>query len=500
MSDKPVRTRFAPSPTGPLHIGGVRNAIFGWLYARRHGGQAVLRIEDTDQKRYVEGSVEDILEAFNWLGIDFDEGPHVGGDYEPYKQSERLEQYQKWANWLVEQGKAYKTYETSEELTAISEERQKAGLSPGYDNRGRNLTDEDITQYEADGRQPVIRFKMPLEGKTVAEDLIRGTIEFDNELNQDPVILKSDGFPTYHLAVVIDDHFMEITHVTRGNEWIPSLPIHWNLWEAFGWEKPVYAHLPLILNPNGKGKMSKRTKAFEQGEQRILVLAREYMEAGYLPEALRNFLSNVGWNFGDNVEIFTTEQAIERFDLAEVNDNNSAFPIEKLDWLNGHYIREMDVEELAKRLKPFFEKAGYEVNSDMLLKVAPVVQVRIKTLPEAIDFAGFLFEDWSTFVAPDAEMIIQKKMDAEGTVKCLQASVELIEKLDDFSHSSQYESFKVLAKELGVKNGQLFGSIRVAVTAKKVSPPTFETMEILGKEESIRRIKLTVEQLKQTTA
>lgn len=500
MSHKPVRTRFAPSPTGHLHIGGLRNAIFGWLYARRFGGQALLRIEDTDQARSVEGSVENILRAFDWLGMSFDEGPHVGGAYAPYRQSERLALYQEWAQWLITEGKAYKSFETSAELEDISSSREKAGLPQGYDNRGRNLTAAEIAEREAAGQPYVIRFKMPLEGKTVSEDLIRGTIEFDNSLNQDPVLIKSDGFPTYHFAHVVDDHFMEITHVTRGNEWIPSLPIHWNLWEAFGWEKPVYAHLPLILNPNGKGKMSKRYSAFVEGGKRILVLAHEYIDAGYLPEAMVNFLINIGWNFGDDIEIFTLQQAIERFDLKDVNDNNSAFPIEKLDWLNKHYMRELHPDDLAERLLPFFEREGYTVTLEVMRKVAPILQVRIKTLSEAPTMGGFFFTDWTLFQAPSAEMLIQKKMDAEKTLRCLQASLDLIRTLDDFSHEAQHESFKSLAEELGVNNGQLFGTLRVAVTAQEVSPPTFETMAILGKTESLRRLELALAQVQATLA
>lgn len=226
MVEKTVRTRFAPSPTGPLHIGGLRNAVFGWLYARHHGGQAILRIEDTDRARFVEGSLEGIVRAFEWLGIDFDESPLTGGDYAPYKQSERLELYHEWSDWLLAHGKAYKSFETPEELEAISKARQAQKLPPGYDNRGREVSDEQIADYEAEGRPYVVRFKMPLEGKTIAQDLIRGSIEFDNTLNQDPVIIKGDGFPTYHFAHVVDDYLMAISHITRGNEWIPSLPIH----------------------------------------------------------------------------------------------------------------------------------------------------------------------------------------------------------------------------------------------------------------------------------
>jgi len=495
VTDKPVRLRLGPSPTGPLHLGGVRLAIFNWLFVRRFGGQNILRIEDTDQTRFVEGSEEGILRAFKWLGIEFDEGPHVGGDYGPYRQSERLELYQKWANWLLEQGKAYKAFETPEELQQIADERKKMGLPPGYDGRARSLAEDEIAAFEAEGRPYVIRFKMPREGKVITDDIVRGKTEFENETLKDAVLLKADGFPTYHLAHVVDDHFMEITHVTRGVEWLPSLPLHWHLWEAFGWEKPLYAHMPLILNPNGKGKLSKRKVATQDGQD-VPVLAQDFIDGGYVPEAVMNFLANIGWNFGDNVEIFSMDQAAERFDLKDVNPANSAYPVDKLAWLNGHYIREMDVESLAALLRPYFEEAGYTVDDDMLLKITPVIQTRIDMLPKAVDLAGFIFADWNEFQAPPADLLIQKKMDAEGTVRCLEASIELIEKLDDFSHETQYEAFKELVKELGLKNGQVFGSLRVAVTAQKISPPTFETMEILGKDESIRRIKLAIEQLK----
>jgi glutamyl-tRNA synthetase len=487
VTDSSVRLRFAPSPTGSIHIGGVRQALFSWLYARKHGGAHILRIEDTDRERYVEEAVDELIEVLDWFGIDFDEGPHAGGDYGPYVQSERLELYQKWGHWLVEQGKAYKAFETQEELDKIADERKKMGLPPGYDGRARNLTDDEIQQYEAEGRPYVIRFKMPRGGSTIAEDLIRGKVEFENDKLTDPVLLKSDGFPTYHLAVIIDDHLMEISHVTRGVEWLPSLPIHWNLWEAFGWERPVYAHMPLILNPDGKGKLSKRHDH---------AMAREFINKGYLPEATLNFLTNIGWNFGDNQEIFTIEEAMERFDLADVNQANSAYPVEKLDWLNGHYIREeLTTDELAERMAPFFEDAGLTVDMERMKQVAPIIQTRIKTLSEAVELAGFFFEDWGEFEAPSADNLIQRKMDAEGTVRCLEAAIDLIESLDDFSHDNQYAEFKKLAKELEVKNGQLFGSVRVAVTGQRISPPTFESMEILGKEESVRRCRLAIEKV-----
>lgn len=495
MTNKTVRTRFAPSPTGPLHIGGVRTALFGWLWARHNNGKFILRIEDTDQKRFVEGSVDLITDALAWLGMDIDEGPTTGGDYGPYVQSERLEIYQKWANWLVENGKAYKCFCTPERLAQVNKEKRKRKEPPGYDRHCRNLSPEEVQEREARGESHVIRFAVPLEGKTTVNDLIRGKVEVKNHTIQDGVLLKSDGFPTYALAATVDDHLMEISHVTRSNEWLPSFPYHALIWQAFGWEMPEFAHLPVLLNPNGKGKMSKRVEAFSEAGTRILVLAREYQEAGYLPEAMMNFLINIGWNFGDEQEIFTVQEAIDRFELKDVNPTNSAFPIDKLDWLNGHYIRELSAEELAQRLRPFLIDAGLSVDDELLLKVAPLVQTRIKTLAEVVDLAGYFFRDWQAFTPPAEDDVIQKKMDAEGTIRMLKAAIELTKTVEPFDHETMYEAFKAQAKELGVKNGQLFGSMRVALTGQRISTPTFETMEIYGREESIRRFQLSIDML-----
>jgi len=491
---KPVRTRFAPSPTGPLHIGSARTALFSWLLARHHDGQFILRIEDTDQKRFVEGSIERVKRGLTWLGIDWDEGPEKGGDYGPYTQSERLEHYQKWAQWLIDNDKAYRAYDTPEEIQQINEEKRARKLPPGYDGRHRNLTPEQEQEFIDEGRKPVVRFKTPQDGTLKVNDLIRGEVEFDNSTLQDTVLLKSDGFPTYHLAHIVDDHLMEISHVTRSIEWLPSLPFHVHLWQAFGWEMPQYAHLPVLLNPNGKGKLSKRHAGFSQNGKQVLVLVQEFEDAGYYAPAVVNFLTNIGWNFGDEREVFDGQEAIERFDITEVNPANSAYPIEKLDWLNGIYIREkMNVEELASHLKPHLENAGFTVTDDVLLKVAPVVQTRIKTFADIVDLAGFFFKDYAEFTAPTAEELIQKKMDEETTLNALIATGDLLEKVDSMEHQALYEAMKALAKDIGLKNGQLFGTQRVAITGQTISTPTFETMEILGKEETLRRIKLAAD-------
>lgn len=492
-STKPVRTRFAPSPTGSLHIGGLRTALFNWMFARHHQGQFILRIEDTDQKRYDPNALQTLIEAMRWAGLDWDEGPDVGGHHAPYFQSERLELYQKWANWLVEQGKAYRSYETPEELEQMRKEQEARKEPPGYNRAHRYLTPEQRAAYEAEGRPSVIRFAFPLEGETIANDLVHGEVRFENARQQDAVLLKSDGFPTYHLAHVVDDHFMEISHVMRSAEWLPSLPLHVQLWKAFGWELPEYVHLPVMLNPNGKGKMSKRNPPKDSHGNIIPIHVHDYMKAGYLPDALVNFLANIGWNFGDEREVFSIQEAIERFDLTRINSANSAFPPEKLEWLNSVYIREKSDEELARLLRKPLEDAGFEVNMDVLLKVAPLVKVRIKTLNDVVPIAGFFFRE--EFIPAKPEAIIQKKMDAEATVRTLEAAYEILSQIDEANFLTQtlYDAVQPLTEKLGVNNSQLFGALRVAVTGQTVSTPTFETMEIIGKAETLKRVHLAID-------
>jgi glutamyl-tRNA synthetase len=495
MSTKPVRTRFAPSPTGSLHIGGLRTALFNWLFARHHGGQFLLRIEDTDQKRFDPNALQTLIEALKWAGLNWDEGPDNGGPFAPYVQSERLDLYQTWAQWLIDHDKAYKCFCTKERLEQVNKDKQARKEPPGYDRHCRALTAEQIQERESQGLSFVIRFKMPLDGQVVIPDLIRGDVVFENAGQQDAVLLKADGFPTYHLAHVVDDHFMEISHVMRAVEWLPSAPLHINLWEAFGWEKPFYAHLPVMLNPNGKGKMSKRNPPLDKFGNIIPVMVHDYMKNGYLPEAMTNFLANIGWSYGDDREIFTMAEAIERFDMTRINEANSALPVEKLDWINAEYIRQLDPQDLAKRLRPYLEAAGLEVNVETLLQIIPLVQTRLKLLKDIVDLAGFFFHDYSTFTAPTPEMLIQKKMDAARTLTVLNESIALVESMDSMAHEPMHEAFKALAERLGLGNGPLFGTLRVALTAQAISTPTFETMEVLGKAESLRRLRLAVARL-----
>ncbi len=490
---RPVRTRFAPSPTGPLHIGGARTALFGWLFARHHGGQFILRIEDTDQKRFDPRSLDQIIGGLRWLGIDWDEGPDIGGPYAPYRQSERLPFYHQWANWLVEHDKAYRCYCSPERLEQLNQDKIARKEPPGYDRRCRYLTAAERADFERSGAPYVIRFKMPVDGKTVVHDLIRGEVIFDNSTQQDMVLLKQDGYPTYHLAHIVDDYLMQISHVTRANEWLPSLALHVQIWQAFGWDMPQFAHLPVLLNPNGKGKLSKRHAGYVEDGRQVLVLVDEYRQAGYLPQAVINFLTNIGWNFGDEREVFSVQEAIERFDLNRVNPANSIFPIEKLDWLNGVYLRQLPVDELAAYLREPLEHAGLTVDDALLRRVAPLVQIRIKTLNDIVELAGFFFR--SDFKLTDPASLIPERMDAAQTQDLLERAYQALAGLDNFEHASTEAAMRGLAEAMGIKPKLLFNVLRVAVTGQKVATPLFETMEILGRETCLERIRMARESL-----
>lgn len=479
-----VRLRFAPSPTGYLHIGGARTALFSWMYARKHGGQFILRIEDTDTKRSITGAIDNFMESLRWLGLAWDEGPDVGGPYGPYVQTERVALYQEWANWLVEQGHAYKCFATPEELQAMRD----AGVPFGYDRRYRDFPADKVAELEAAGKPYVIRFKMPLDGTTTVPDLIRGDITFDNTQITDYVLLKSNGLPTYHLAHVVDDHFMKITHITRGDEWINTAPLHVQLWQAFGWEMPVYAHMPVILNPSGKGKLSKRTQSFEDDGLLVLVRVEEFAEQGFLPQAVVNFLTNVGWSFGDDREIFTMDEAIERFELSGINPSPTRLPYSKLEWLNGQYIQEMDDLELAKAIKPFLELAGFEVNVAALLAVVPAMKVRLKRLPEAVDFLRFLFVDEP--LAETADSLTHKHLPPENARAAYRAARDFAANTDAYTLESISQAMTQIGEShtLNGKAGPFLGKMRQAITGQPVSPPLFESMLALGRERVVQRL------------
>lgn len=494
-----IRTRFAPSPTGYLHIGGVWATLFGWMYARRHGGQFILRIENTDTKRTVPGALENLIASLRWFGLDWDEGPDIGGPHAPYIQTERVEIYAQYANWLLEQGHAYKCFATPEELAEMRRELEAKGDRSGYDRRYRDLPQAEVEKLEREERPYTIRFKMPLDGQTVVPDLLRGDVVFENDQFTDYVIVKSNGLPTYHLAHLVDDHLMQITHVTRGIEWLNTAPIHVRLYEAFGWQMPVLVHMPVILSPSGKGKLSKRDQAFDDGGERILVRADEFMEGGYLPEAVLNFLANVGWTFGDDQEKFTIEEAIARFDLADVSPVPTKLPYSKLDWLNGQYIQEMEPLALAAAVKPYLEREGYSIDVDQLALVMPAMRVRLKRLTDAIDFLRFVFEDLP--LEATAESLAHKKMPLPATQAAYAQALDFIANVDPFDVETIAAGLRAIGETATDNNspGPLLGSLRLAVTRQKVSPPLFESIVVLGRERTVQRLQEAVALLNNVT-
>jgi glutamyl-tRNA synthetase len=477
-----------------MHIGGLRTALFNWLFARHYNGKFILRIEDTDQNRYSDDAESLIYEALGWLGLDIDEGVREGGEFGPYRQSERLAIYHQWARWLVEQDKAYYDYTTSEELEALRVHQQANGIPPGYDRRHRDISDAERAKLKAEGRPEVIRFKMPLTGQSVIHDMLRDEpIIFENDQLNDLVLLKSDGYPTYHLANVIDDHLMQISHILRANEWVPSAPVHLQLYAAFGWEMPKIAHLPVLLNPSGPGKMSKRELQDAKGNV-IPVLVHRYKELGFLPEAMFNFLANIGWTYGEDQELYTRAEAIARFDGTHINPSNSAFPADKLRWYNGVYIREkITPVDLAERLRPVLEAEGLTVDERKLQIMTPAVQTRIETLNDVIPLAAFVFRDPMAFTPATAEEHIQKGMDLAAVRKVLDVSQAFLPTLDYNDAASMEAPMRQLAVDSGFKVGQLFGVLRHATSAQQIAPPLFDVFAALGKEETLRRIQLSVD-------
>jgi len=496
----PARTRFAPSPTGYLHIGAARTALFAWLYARHTGGQFILRIEDTDRKRFVPDALDKITEGLRWLGLDWDEGPDVGGPHAPYIQSERLPMYQEAADWLVEHGHAYRCYCTPEELTEMREKQQANKEKIGYDRRCRWLTPEERAAKEAEGRSWVVRLAVPTEDSVTIDDLIRGPVTFNNADLQDAVLLKADGYPTYHLAVVVDDHAMDITHVIRGEEWISSAPLHVHLYHAFGWDMPVFAHTPSILKPSGKGKISKRDLQTPEGGV-IPVMLHLYPEMGYLPEALFNFLSGIGWSLDDHTEIYDRETAIKHFDLKDINPGPARFPAEKLEWMNGVYIRMLSIDELVQRLIPYLSRdlgiPEEELARDQRLRIiAPAIQERLKKLTDAAPLIDFLYKDEIDIGAP--KLLVPRKTTPEQTVDILTNIIATLEQVESWDEETLEQALRGLAGEMGLKAGQVFSPIRQAVTGKKVAPPLFATLVAVGRETSLRRLKDALSLLKRS--
>ncbi len=486
-----ARVRYAPSPTGFLHVGGARTALYDYLLAKKTGGSFVVRIEDTDQKRYNPQAVDDLRDSLRFLGLNWDEGLDMGGDYGPYVQTERLEIYQKYTKQLIDDGHAYRCFCSAERLAQVNEDRQKAGLNPGYDRHCRNITLEESNARAAAGETFTVRVKIPLDGNITLHDAIRGDITIENSIINDAVIVKSNGIPTYHLAVVIDDHLMEISHILRGEEWISSFPIHLHLYDYLGWEPPIIAHLPVILNPAGKGKMSKRETRAPDGTL-FPVFVHTFKEEGYLPEALFNYLALVGWSFDDKTEIMTHDEIVERFSLERVNSSPASWDYDKLKHFNGIYIRNLSVEDLTDRLMPFLQKAGIVADRETMLKITPLIQERLILLSEISEKVDFFFME--TLPDFDLNWLIPKKLTLDDVPAILQKAKIVLENTE-FSHDALAENLKQGAKDMGLKAGQFFQPIRVATCGRKVAPPIYGTLEVMGKETVLRRIDETLAKL-----
>jgi len=458
-----VRTRIAPSPTGAdLHIGNAYTALINYVFAKKHGGQFIIRIEDTDRTRLVEGSEKHILDSLKWLGIDHNEGPDIGGPHKPYRQSERLDRYKKYAEELVTKGHAYYCFCTPERLEKMRLDQQKNHEPPMYDGSCKKVQDSELRINN--GEPHVIRLNVPDKGVTVFQDIIRGEISFENKLIDDQVLLKSDGYPTYHLGVVVDDHLMEIFHIIRGEEWISSTPKHIMLYQFLGWEPPVFAHMPLLRNPD-KSKLSKRKNP---------VWVSWYREQGFLPEAVLNYLATLAWSHPSGKDIFSLEEMIKAFKLEDIQTTAPIFDVEKLRWVNGEYLRKKSDEELKELICQYVNTLTRSKHDQILDKIIPLIKDRMKVLSEFQSLAGFFFERPKELERPVKRELLEV--------------VERALKESQWNHDAMEQAIRAAADKAGGKAKDVFMELRVAVTGKTVGPPLLESLEILGKEETLTRI------------
>ncbi len=503
MTDRKVRVRFAPSPTGPLHIGGVRTALFNYLFAKKQGGDFILRIEDTDQTRFVEGAEAYINESLEWLGMTIDEGVAQGGEYGPYKQSERKDIYIQYAEKLISEGWAYYAFDTPEELEALREKAEKEKTKFSYDMNTRmglrnslSLSVEEVEKLKSDGVPYVVRFKMPEGVEVSAVDMIRGEVKFNTAILDDKVIFKSDGLPTYHLANVVDDYLMKISHVIRGEEWLPSMPLHIMLYRALGWEdvRPQFAHLPLILKPTGKGKLSKRDgdKAgfpvfplewkSPEGE-----IASGYRESGYVSEAVVNLLALLGWNPGTEQEIFSMDELIESFSIERVNKSGARFDPEKAKWFNHQYLSNMSDEKLAEAFKVELVEKGIEAEDTLIEKAVGLVKERINFVSDLWEQSSFFFESPKEY---DAKVVKKRwKGDVPSFMSDL---IAVLESVADWNAEEIKSAISQQIEEKGLGFGLVMNAFRLALVGGGFGPDLMTIAEMLGKEEVVSRVKNAV--------
>jgi glutamyl-tRNA synthetase len=481
----------APSPTGRFHLGSARTALFDYLLSRQTGGQFVLRLEDTDQKRFVPGSEEETMRSLDWLGITPDESPLHGGKFAPYRQTERREIYQHRANELVQKGFAYPCFCSPERLEQSRREQKARKVDRvRYDGLCRALPPDEAARRVAAGESYVIRFKMPQQGTTTAHDHLRGDIVTENKYLDDYVIMKSDGLPTYHLAAMVDDHEMQITHVFRGSEWLPTFPLHVNIVRAFGWEEPIWIHLSLFLKPSGKGKMSKRESA-QAMEDGYPIFVDDMKDLGYIPEGVLNWIALMGWGVAED-DVMSLDQMIQRFSIDTLTPSPAAINFQRLDHFNATHIRLLTTEALSARIKPYFVGAGLEVRDEALLKITPLIRERLVTLDDCLAFASFFFKE---SVEPNSEDLIAKGLDAKQSAEVAKKAYAILAALPNISQQTAEPPMRAYVESSGLNANQVFGILRVAVTGQKVSPPLFESMEIIGREKVLERLQKAIELL-----
>lgn len=505
MSEKKVRVRFAPSPTGPLHIGGVRTALYNYLFARQHNGDMVFRIEDTDSNRFVPGAEEYIIESFKWLGIKFDEGVSFGGKYGPYRQSERRDIYKKYVNVLLENGKAYIAFDTPQELEAKRNEIKNFQYDATTRMSMRNslsMPKEEVDKLINEGTQYVVRFKIEPNEDIHVNDIIRGDVVINSSILDDKVLYKSaDELPTYHLANIVDDHLMEISHVIRGEEWLPSAPLHVLLYRAFGWEDtmPQFAHLPLLLKPDGNGKLSKRDGdrlgfpvfPLEWHDPKSGEISSGYREAGYLPEAVINFLALLGWNPGNDQEIMSMDELIKLFDLHRCSKAGAKFDFEKCKWFNHQYIQLKDNKELAEQMLIQMKAEGVDANIETVAKVVGMMKSRVSFVKELWETCRFFF------VAPtEYDEKTRKKRWKEESPKQMAELADVIAGIDDFSIENQEKVVMKWIEDKGYNTGVIMNAFRLAIVGEGKGPHMFDITEVIGKEETIARLKRAIENIK----
>ncbi len=497
---KPVRVRFAPSPTGPLHIGGVRTALFNYLFAKKHNGTFYLRVEDTDQTRFVPGAEGYIMEALEWLGIPPDETVGKNEKFGPYRQSDRKELYKQYADTLIESGWAYYAFDTADKLDELRKEAESNGNTFIYNHSVRDgldtsltISTEEVTKRIANGEAYVVRFKTPVNETLHLQDIIRGDIKFDTNLLDDKVLFKSDGMPTYHLANIVDDHLMETSHVIRGEEWLPSMPLHVLLYKAFGWEAPEFAHLPLILKPIGNGKLSKRDgdkmgfPVFPLEWKTEEGISSGYRENGFFPEAVINFLALLGWNDGTEQEIFTLEELVNKFDLARVNKSGAKFDPEKNKWFNHQYLVKKEDTELAELFLPLVKEKGFDKDLEFVTKVVASVKERANFVNELWDLSDYFF------VAPTSYDEKAAKNWKEETPDLMKQLITVLQGIENFTSVDIETIVKewLTANEIGM--GKVMQPFRLSLVGKMMGPHLFDIVEMIGKEESIKRIQKAID-------